>query len=482
MSISLYALPNAADALFSGRVSITKTRFSIGRANDNDWIINDAKRMVSKYHCTVERTADGYRLIDRSTNGVTVNGKPVDRNFGHTLRNGDEIEVAQYRFRVELAGTGAPAPDLDEAQGPKITAILHDVASGGVSATGRLPGQHDDILPASNRTANSAQKPRLGAEIGWDGPPPKDHEVVRPRDILAPRDREFVNRTEQTPTDRLRIELPKPKQIIPDNWLDEAADTGSAQGDAAPATTEPWTAQIIPVENIDLGDRGAGPDLPPLVEQAVPEPFDYGREQLPPMPSAGFQYARDRSAELLQAFCDGAGVDARDIESAELTRFFRNAGRLLAISAVELQSLQMTRNKVSALLEMAEGEAAHTPWIFSLSGEDRARVTEAVALYMRDAEPRDLEMMRSDFAEIGTSLERIANGVIAFVEKLQQALSVQQLDKHVPATARALPALRKAALWDSLLQHSGIFQEKKGKGGTPDLLSLLASALGSRAR
>lgn len=492
MSISLQALPNPNDALFSGRVDIAKAHFSIGRASDNDWIVSDAKRMVSKHHCVIEKISDGYRLVDRSTNGVAVNGKPVDRNSGHMLRNGDEIELAQYRFRVEMRVQNRPgsrsdaAPEADPSK-PRITAILHDVAAGGVGATGQIPGRQDDLLDRQSAKGQGGARARIAAQIGWDGPPPKEPEVVRPADVIEPRDRELVNRVEQMPTDRLRIELPKPQQIIPDDWYDNGGDNkGSDTGPLPEPGNTPVGSKplnIIPVENIDLTEP-AMPASSEWIEPSQPELYATVARTEPtaPTPAATYpaQQVRDRSTELLNAFCDGASINNASLSDADLVRFFHNAGRVLTIAVAELQALQIAKTRVAALLETGDGDLGYTPWIFSLSGEDRSRATQAIADFMRDAEPRDMEPMRKDFEEVRVTLENLASGIISFAESLQQAVSAGTLEKHVPTAAKALPALRKAALWDAFVEHSGLFDPKNPKGQVVDILKLLKRDLSKK--
>lgn len=475
MSITLQAIPNASDTLFSGRVDIVSARYSIGRANENDWVISDPKRMISKRHCVIERRPDGYRIVDTSTNGVSLNGTPVDRNGGSMLRDGDEIEMGQYRFRVSMAAAASPA--VEDTSKPNITAILHDLAPAGVSASGQIPGMQDDILPKTSDRKAAPSRPL--DQIGWNGPPLQQADVVKLSDAVMPRDREFINRSEQGQTDRLRIDLPRPKQIIPDDWL-TAPDTAQTpvqppmQAPAPPPVEAPRLdgpqVTIIPVQNINLdGPLTQNPQpLAPTAPVVVPPRVESPALQPSPLPGRGLS-----EETLFQAFCDGAGVSSSELGQTDLVKLFHNAGRALAVTAAELQNLQMAKTKAAALLEDGEAGLGQTPWIYSLSGEDRANVVRAVIGFLAEAEPRDLEMMRTDFTEIRSGLEGTADGVIAFIESLQRALSLQAIEKNVSSTSRMVPALRRAAAWDALIEHSGLFETKAGKTETIDLLKLL---------
>lgn len=504
--LTLLALPNSADAHFSGRVDIAKARFTIGRGTENDWVISDPKRMVSKRHCIIEQTPQGYRVVDSSTNGVTVNGAPVDRNNGVMLRNNDEIECGQYRFRVEMAG--GPGLALEQPGAPKITAILQDVAAGGATAGGALPRIEADFA------SGQAQAPRKRVidDLGWDGPPTQEVDVVKPADILAPTDREFMNRMEQTPTDRLRIDLPKPQKLLPDDWNLDSTDPEESSAPATPQQSIPPAAgasyippedfgqpaqtiapqpsrtsdpRIIPVENIDLDiPPRASPTTPPQTAFAEPAASPQPYQQPPTiapqpvhrLPQAAYQ-PPVRETALLDAFCEGAGVNAAELQAADPETLFRNLGRAFAIAAAGLQELQMGRMKTAAVLDTGENRAA-TPWIFSVSGEDRSNVVRAVTAYLADATPGDIEAMRADFTDIRVAQENLAESVLAFIDKVQRGLSLQAIERN--AGSGLIPAMRRAAMWDAFVENSGLFADQNGKKTNVDLVKLLIKEMQKR--
>ena len=83
--------------------------FNIGRAQDNDIVIDDNK--VSRYHASVSVIPDGYRIEDKgSTNGTKVNGKKIsDTNFIKT----DTVRIGNT--------------DLDFSQGLLINQRVPDI-------------------------------------------------------------------------------------------------------------------------------------------------------------------------------------------------------------------------------------------------------------------------------------------------------------------------------------------------------------------
>jgi hypothetical protein len=82
------------------RLALTKSAVRIGRKSDNDIVF--ANDSVSGHHAEIHQKRDGsFSITDlQSGNGVTVNGKRVTQSG---LRNGDEIELGEVRFRFTLS-------------------------------------------------------------------------------------------------------------------------------------------------------------------------------------------------------------------------------------------------------------------------------------------------------------------------------------------------------------------------------------------
>ena len=89
-------------------LNLDKDSFSIGRVEDNDFVINDPG--VSRHHCRFSKI-DGEWLVEdmQSVNGILVNGKKVEG--GILLHPGDEITVFSHIFVIETDDAAAkPIP------------------------------------------------------------------------------------------------------------------------------------------------------------------------------------------------------------------------------------------------------------------------------------------------------------------------------------------------------------------------------------
>ncbi|MFT4625336.1 MAG: transcriptional regulator with AAA-type ATPase domain [Myxococcota bacterium] len=72
-------------------------RTLLGRSDRSD--VSLPSDTVSRVHCALERRTEGWWVVDRSRNGIRVNGAPVER---HLLAHGDVIDLGIYSARFQL--------------------------------------------------------------------------------------------------------------------------------------------------------------------------------------------------------------------------------------------------------------------------------------------------------------------------------------------------------------------------------------------
>jgi type VI secretion system protein len=184
----------------------------IGRAAQNDWVLQDPERILSKNHCTVHYQDGAYFLTDLSANGTFLNDSDqrIPRNQTVPLQDGDRFTLGEYEIEATLIPGAA---ELEET-GP--VEPLTDI----------IPVPH--ILPASGGDSGPAvlEKPSFADLLAEDQdhlpitPPPgrtdKDVVVTEPSpDLLAP-DRAFFEPPELLPgTPPLPVPEPIPAEILP---------------------------------------------------------------------------------------------------------------------------------------------------------------------------------------------------------------------------------------------------------------------------
>ncbi len=80
---------------------LTGSPVSIGRRDDNGWVLPDSTASVSRKHATVMEQNGIWRVVDESANGTLHNGQLVGRGSARPLAAGDIIKIGDYEIVVE---------------------------------------------------------------------------------------------------------------------------------------------------------------------------------------------------------------------------------------------------------------------------------------------------------------------------------------------------------------------------------------------
>jgi hypothetical protein len=82
-------------------INITKDEFVIGKKAELVDCAISFNKMISRVHCKINRTSNGYTVTDlQSTNGTYVNRVKLQSNVPHPIGNGDIIRLANSDFQV----------------------------------------------------------------------------------------------------------------------------------------------------------------------------------------------------------------------------------------------------------------------------------------------------------------------------------------------------------------------------------------------
>ncbi|MGE4047689.1 MAG: type VI secretion system-associated FHA domain protein TagH [Acetobacteraceae bacterium] len=111
LTLTLLASP---DLLSPSTRQIPDGSFSLGRAADNDWMLPDPERHLSKRHCMFDERDGFWVVTDLSTNGTFLNEEadPIGHGQVRDLRDGDQLRLGAYAFalRITAARPSAPLP------------------------------------------------------------------------------------------------------------------------------------------------------------------------------------------------------------------------------------------------------------------------------------------------------------------------------------------------------------------------------------
>lgn len=133
--------------------TVTAGPFRIGRDADNDWVLEDARRLISRHHCTIELKAGIFIVIDTSSNGLFLNNaeQPVGRGNTAILSDGDRLVLPGTTIAVELKQSDSRATDPFLAVLPPPPGSKRDDAGGEDDGLMALPD-----FPRANPAAGYA--------------------------------------------------------------------------------------------------------------------------------------------------------------------------------------------------------------------------------------------------------------------------------------------------------------------------------------
>jgi len=232
---------------------ITGGEFRIGRGPDNDWIMPDPDRMMSKKHCVVAFRNGGWAIADTSTNGTFLNrdAEPIGSGQIRGLQDGDRIRFGAYEIEVRI---------------DQESAFSQPRAASGFGGSQSSPFDDpfgDDVFASRPPPAETFTSSAFGNDPLFGGPSPKESVTMPTRyDPMAPPsdDDFFANPT------------------VPDH--------SPSFGDAF--KPPPVAPKLIPDDDWDLGlpvSQPARPAAPPPQNFAPPPPPPPPQTYAPPQPS-----------------------------------------------------------------------------------------------------------------------------------------------------------------------------------------------------
>lgn len=79
-----------------------KSGGTLGRSDDNDFVLPDIKRHVSRLQASIKSDGKRHTIVNLSrANPILVNGQEIDLGQEYDIKVGDEIQIGLYMLRVE---------------------------------------------------------------------------------------------------------------------------------------------------------------------------------------------------------------------------------------------------------------------------------------------------------------------------------------------------------------------------------------------
>src|SRR6266700_4609939 len=143
----------------AGRTTLGTGLVTLGRAPDNQLVINDSK--ASSHHAEIRFVGQDYTITDLgSTNGTFVNEQRLERNVPRSLHAGDNIRIGDTLLTYEVTGAmaGAPAdPGSSFQYQPTLPARPPEHTAYGAGAQQEYPPPQQSYTPRSEEHTSELQ-------------------------------------------------------------------------------------------------------------------------------------------------------------------------------------------------------------------------------------------------------------------------------------------------------------------------------------
>ena len=331
---------------------------TIGRGLENDWVLPDPERVISKQHCVIREEGGRYLLTDTSSNGVYLNAAdgPVGRGNSATLEDGDRLRIAHLEFHVAVSpSTELPAGIVDTPE----TDVFADLPGAQPGAEDAL----DDLLGLAEEAEAPLASPGY-REAGFASEPAAVSEAAAGQ---IPAD-DFAGAVEHTPTEQDFLQVPEGRPestpAIPDDWdadWTESPATGEQAAAAPlPASEDPFAQSAPPVPDYEPPAPRPEPSPPPPPPvQPVAQPPSPPQAQPP--------------QKVLEAFFRGADLGDVEIPDAETAQKLEMLGALFREVVQGLMEVLAARSSIKSEFRLSQTTiqpVENNPLKFSLGVDD----------------------------------------------------------------------------------------------------------------
>lgn len=166
-------------------------RVRLGRGPDNDWVLPDPNRRLSRQHCVIEYAEGAFLITDTSANGVFLNGtdKPIGRDQTMRAASGDEVSLGGLRLKFAIADEVAAADETAFLAADATAFVPPPPASAGFVSVSAAPADHAPpgsaeaglatVITAPLPTTTVPPRPLpMPSAVAADAPPPVTQETA----------------------------------------------------------------------------------------------------------------------------------------------------------------------------------------------------------------------------------------------------------------------------------------------------------------
>ncbi len=402
---------------------------TVGRGDENDLVLPDPDKMVSKRHCAVEDREGNVVVIDFSTNGTFLNyGKTPLGQTPTPLNDGDILSIGTYELMVDIPVTRKAGP-MDDLPPPlEEGAVSHGKPGAAPDIMNLLddPSDKADFLDDLLGEGKVAKGPSgvVRDQLGDDGlMPPLGEENDGIVDPVPDTNADLgASHSSHSPSVEDHFQTPGPvTNAIPDDWADDLLDDSGSESD------NPFSQAM---------DDDERPKEAHSVATIVPSP----KSKVP--------VSHDAAA---RAFLKTAGVADLPLADSELVPTLSRLGHVFRILIHGMREILMTRTSIKSEFRINQTvitSGGNNPLKFSVSPEQAVEAmvkptsegyldaTAAAEQALKDIKAHEIAMM--------TGMEAALKGVLARLDP-----SVLESKIESDAGIRSMLKNKKARYWET---------------------------------
>jgi type VI secretion system protein ImpI/type VI secretion system protein len=415
------------DSVTPERREVHGGEFSIGRGSDNEWVIPDPERHLSKRHCRIVYSMGDWELYDLSTNGTYLNraNDPIGRGIAQKLSNGDRITFGLYEIEVQIEGESEAPSERDDflRERPQSEFARERPQSEFMREPARSDRVFGDVgLPRSDVALDASNTPIL--------PPDFDPLAPNPEPPFH-----GATQADHAPALQSAFRPPQPVAIIPDDWDADLPNT--ARPRPAPAPPPPASE-------------------PPPAAKASATPTEQRRPPAPQPPAPSSPEAASDSA-LVAAFLRGVGLGETTFREPEKT--FERIGAATRATVSGLRQTLMARASIKDEFRIAQTvirATGNNPLKFSLDDDDA--LATLLGTGRRGSMPPE-EAVAEAFSDLRLHELATISAMQAAVRVLLEQFAPEAIERKAEHSGLPIVAQKKARAWDTFVQqHRAITQ------------------------
>lgn len=468
-----------------GGVSVSRTSHlfneqggTFGRATSNSWQLPDPDKFLSSCHCEIIWAADGYYLVDRSTNGTFLNSspEPIGRGVKSRLNNGDIFEIGDYRFSVSLADAAPVGSPFDNDEG---------LFSGHSSSANLFdnPFDHQPIVDSAPifdqpldplaiwDKANKPHEPLTGF-IG-ELSPIANNSIDDIFGIASPAARQDFAQVDLSHSIDQAVAWPDASRenLIPEDWEDDFSDLGAKPFDErltdVPAyASVPPAIPVRPVADVVVPKPPVGRQ--PLTERIaaietatiIPEPAVVTP---PVVPTAALVEKVSVVAPVNQStvgrpdysLIEAMGLDPTRLSDTDVAEITAMTGQLMREIVEGMMGVLRSRTSIKNEFRMnvtTIQPVENNPLKFSVSVDD---ALENMFVKKSNAYKKPKEAFKEGFQEIAEHQIAMIGGIRQGFESMMERFNPESLEKNFNRQGRGgmIPGMQKAKYWSSYTEY-----------------------------